>query len=199
MSITYGGVTPTLVTNTADMQDTEKLSPQNGKLVRNRNGVCMAMVVDWIKKCHEIPGGVTDRSQLKSGLSLALAQTAYMRGAFGEFEAAEKSEAFIESYMLDVTDIARLRKKRFSLQKSRYIRVATGLAGYVGYALIGIVGDGGHALGYRQTRGVIQFFDPNVGILQFNSGKDFAKWFPSYIKNEYSDLLAEISLRLVTG
>jgi hypothetical protein len=199
MPITYGGVTPALVIDTTDLQDTEKLSPRNGKLVRNRNGVCMAMVLDWIKKCHEIPGGVTDKSQLKSGLSLALAQTAYMRGAFGEYAPDGKAEGFIESHLLSVNASNTLRKKRFSFKKSRFQRVATALAGLVGYAQISIFGDGGHALGYRQKGGVIQFFDPNEGILQFNSGMEFAKWFPSYVKHEYPDLLDEIIMRVVRG
>jgi hypothetical protein len=43
------------------------------------------------------------------------------------------------------------------------------------------------------------FFDPNEGILQFSSSQDFAKWFPSYIKGEYPDLLDSVTLKKITG
>ena len=194
MAIDYAGITPMLLVDTGDLQGTEKLSPQNGKLVRNKNGVCMSMVVDWIQKCQQTPGGVTDKSQLKSGLSLALAQTAYMRDAFG---AESGPDAFIESHGMNVDGSTTLKKKFFAFKKGRYQQVAAACAGMHGYAQISIYGDGGHALGFRREKGVVQFFDPNEGILQFTSGTDFAKWFPSYITHEYPDLLDEIIMRKV--
>ncbi len=196
MSITYAGITPTLVIDTSDLQDTEKLSPRNGKLVRNKNGVCMSMVVDWIQKSLQTPGGVTQKSQLKSGLGLALAQTAYMRGAF---DADDSPEAFIETHSLKVNASSSLKKKFFATKKGRFQKVGQACAGLVGYAQISVYGDGGHALGFRQKNGVVQFFDPNEGILQFNSGQEFAKWFPSYMLGEYPDLLDEVVVRKVKG
>ena len=196
MAITYGGITPTLLIDTSDLQNTEKLSKKGNKLVKNRNGVCMSMVIDWIQKSMELGGGVTDKSQLKSGLALALAQTAYMRHVFSD------AEGFIDTHGMKVnTSSSHERKKGLKglFQKDPLIRVATACAGLIGYAQISIFGDGGHALGYRQTGGVVQFFDPNEGILQFASGTAFAKWFPPFVKGEYPDLLDEIILRKVTG
>jgi hypothetical protein len=204
---TYGGVTPTLIVNTKALQSTEKLSPSGGKLVRDRNGVCMALVLDWIRKCHEIPGGVTDTSQLKSGISLAVAQTAYMRGTFG---AHGTDDAFIQSHGLSV------RGETDHSGGGNLQSVATKLAGLVGYAWIGVRSDlgvagspiasllgdlgqdQGHAMGYRHKDGVIQLFDPNIGILQFASSADFGKWFCAYVAQEYPDLVDKIIVKEIT-
>jgi virulence surface antigen len=194
MAITYAGVTPVLKIDTRDLQDTEKLSKKGNTLVANRNGVCMSMVVDWIQKSLDLPGGVTEKSQLKSGLGLSLAQTAYMRHVFKD------ADGFVETHGMSVnasTSIDRKKGLKGLFQKDPLISVATACAGLVGYAQISIFGDGGHALGYRQKDGVVQFFDPNEGILEFASSQDFAKWFPPFIKGEYPDLLDEVILRKV--
>lgn len=188
MPITYAGITPTLLIDTSDLQDTEKLSRQQGKLVKNRNGVCMAMVVDWLQKSQQLPGGVTDVSQLKSGLALSLAQTAYMRHVFekGSGQTANK-EGYVQNMGMSIENSANLNKKFFSTKKGRLKDLALACA-FGGHILMSIKGDGGHALGYRQVRGASQFFDPNEGVLVFNSGEDFVKWFPAYIIGEYPDL-----------
>jgi hypothetical protein len=154
------------------------------------------MVVDWIQKSLDLPGGVTDKSQLKSGLALSLAQTAYMRHVFND------AEGFVETHGMEVnasTTIDRKKGLKSLFQKDPLINVATACAGLVGYAQISIFGDGGHALGYRQKDGVVQFFDPNEGILEFNSSQDFAKWFPAFVKGEYPDLRDQVILRKVKG
>ena len=197
MPITYAGITPTLLFDTRDLQDTEKLSRRNGKLMRNRNGVCMALVVDWLQKSQQLPGGVTEKSQLKSGLALSLAQTAYMRHAFQEAGTSNDS-SFIQGQGLSVENYASLKKKFFSTKKGRLEKIALACA-FGGYVYIGVSGNGGHALGYRQTRGVFQFFDPNEGILQFNSATDFVKWFPAYIVGEYPDLVDLLEYTRVSG
>jgi hypothetical protein len=196
MTITYAGITPTLLIDTKDLQDTEKLSKQGNRLVRNHNGVCASMVVDWIQKSLDLPNGVTDKSQLKSGLALSLAQTAYMRHVF------KGDEGFVDTHGMKVNSATSIQRKtglKGLLQKDPLISVATACAGLIGYAWISIRGDGGHALGYRQKGGVVQCFDPNEGILQFNSSQDFAKWFPPYVKGEYADLRNEVILRKVTA
>ena len=195
MKPTYAGVTPTLLFDTSDLQSTEKLSKKGNKLVKNRNGVCASMVVDWIQRSMEL-GGVTEKSQLKSGLALSLAQTAYMRHVFGG------DNEFVDTHGMKVntsTSIERKTGLKGLFQKDPLISVATACAGLVGYAWISIRGDGGHAIGYRQKHGAVQCFDPNEGILQFANGADFAKWFPAYVKGEYPDLLEEVILRKVTG
>lgn len=186
MPITYGGITPTLIIDTYELQNTEKLSRSNGKLVKNRNGVCMAMVVDWLQKCQRLPGGITDASQFTSGLGLSLAQTAYMRDALqGEGESEDGS--FIRGFGMSVENYGNKKKKFFSSKKGRLEKIALACL-FGGYVYIGLSGDGGHALGYRQTRGVCQFFDPNEGVMEFNSPREFAKWFPRYVTGEYPEL-----------
>jgi hypothetical protein len=196
MAITYSGITPALQFDTRDLQNTEKLSKVGKTLVKNRNGVCISMVVDWIQKSIETPGGVTDKSQLKSGLSLALMQTAYMRDVYDD-------DQLIDTHGLSVntsTDLARKTGIKGFFQKDPLIRIGTACAGLNGYALINIYGGGaGHALGFKQKNGVVQCFDPNEGILQFPSSRDFAKWFPSYVKGEYANLLESVTMKKVTG
>ncbi|MFC5864225.1 YopT-type cysteine protease domain-containing protein [Acidicapsa dinghuensis] len=188
MPITYAGITPALLIDTTDLQNTEKLSRQQGKLVKNRNGVCMAMVVDWLQKSQQQPGGVTDKSQLKSGLALSLAQTAYMRYVFqkGTGQTANK-EGYVQNMGMSIENSANLNKKFFSTKKGRLKDLALACT-FGGHVLISIKGNGGHALGYRQIGGTSQFFDPNEGVLVFNTVQDFAKWFPAYIVGEYPDL-----------
>jgi len=196
MAITYSGITPTLLFDTSDLQNTEKLSKVGGQLVKNRNGVCLSMVIDWIQKSIETTGGVTDKSQLKSGLSLALMQTAYMRDVFDE-------DGLIDTQGLTVNTSTEIRQKKGLkglFQKNPVIQIATALAGMNGYALINIFGGGfGHGLGFKQRAGTVQFYDPNEGIMQFASAQDFAKWFPSYIKGEYPNMRERIELKKVTG
>lgn len=197
--IKYAGVSPTLVADTSALQSTEKLSRKGNTLVKNKNGVCMAMVIDWIQKCHEIPGGVTNASQLKSGLALSLAQTAYMRHVFNDGSADGNAQGYMQNQGLTVNTTTTLKKKFFSTKKGRLQKVAMACCGFTGYARISIFGDGGgHALGYRNS-GAVQFFDPNEGILSFNSTNDFAKWFPSYITNEYPDLCDRVVFSRVKG
>ena len=196
MTTTYSGITPTLLFNTSDLQNTEKLSKVGGKLVKNRNGVCLSMVIDWIQKSIETAGGVTDKSQLKSGLSLALMQTAYMRDVFDE-------DGLVNTQGLNVNTSSEIRRKtglKGLVQKDPLIQIGTACAGMNGYALINIFGGGyGHGLGFKQKTGTVQFYDPNEGVLQFASAKDFAKWFPSYIKGEYPDMRERIEMKKITG
>jgi hypothetical protein len=196
MPIDYAGVSPNLLVDTRRLQSTEKLSKQGNTLVRNNNGVCMAMVTDWIQKSSASPGGVTDVSQLKSGLALSLAQTAYMRGVFDTASgtSADDDSAFMASQGVGTNTSTTLKKKFFSTKKGRLEKIAVACGGLIGYALIAISGDGGHALGYRQTGGVVQFFDPNEGIMGFSNAKDFSKWFPTYIVKEYPDLTDSVTL-----
>src|SRR5690348_13999349 len=109
--IDYAGVSPTLVADTSNLQNTEKLSRVANKLIKNRNGVCMAMVIDWIQKCHQIPGGVTSASQLKSGLALSLAQTAYMRHVFDDDSEDGNAQGYIANMGLSVNTTTTLKKK----------------------------------------------------------------------------------------
>lgn len=197
MPITYAGITPTVLIDTQDLQNTEKLSRKNGKLVRNQNGVCMSLVVDWLQKWQQTPGGVTAKSQLKSGLALSLAQTAYMRHAFQQ-KGESNDGSYIRSQGLTVENYAVKKKKFFSTKKGRLEKIALACA-FGGDIYIGISGDGGHALGYHQANGVHQFFDPNEGVLGFNSAADFVKWFPQYILGEYPDLTEEIEYTRVKG
>lgn len=196
MALTYSGVTPTLLFDTSDLQSTEKLSKKGNKLVKNQNGVCASMVVDWIQKSMELPGGITAKSELKSGLALSLAQTAYMRHVFGG------DDEFVETHGMNVNTSTAIDRKtglKGLFQKDPLISVANACAGTVGCAWISIRGDGGHALGYRQKGGVVQFFDPNEGVMQFASSADFAKWFPAFVKGEYPDLTKKVVFRKVKG
>ncbi|MBY0372711.1 MAG: hypothetical protein K2Q23_01875 [Bryobacteraceae bacterium] len=197
MPIDYAGISPTLLIDTGALQGTEKLSRRNGKLIRNKNGVCMALVVDWLQKSQQLPGGVTDISQFKSGLSLSLAQTAYMRHAF-QGAGQSNDRTFIENSGLNVESYASKKKSFFSSKKGRLTDIALACA-FGGYIYIGISGDGGHALGYIQKRGVYQFFDPNEGVLALDSAEAFVKWFPSYIKGEYPDLVDLLEYTRVKG
>lgn len=197
--IDYAGVSPTLVADTSALQSTEKLSKKGNKLFKNRDGVCMAMVIDWIQKCHEIPGGVTSASQLKSGLALSLAQTAYMRHVFDDDSSDHANDlGYATSQGLNASTPKTYKKTFFSTKKGRLQKVAMACCGYTGYARISIRGNGGHALGFRNSGGV-QFFDPNEGILAFNSTNDFAKWFPSYVINEYPTLTERVLFSKVKG
>ena len=155
----------------------------------------MSTVVDWLLKCQQNPDGVTDISQLKGGLGLSLMQTSYMRGAFG---AKSGPDAFISDRGLTISASKTRKKTGGTLGTVQFQAVAMECLSLIGCAQISIFGDGGHALGFRQTSSKIQFYDPNEGILEFSSGNSFGKWFPPYIIGEYPDLLAEIVLRKVS-
>jgi hypothetical protein len=147
--------------------------------------------MDWLYKCSQIPGSVTQKSQLKSGLSLSLAFSSYMLGTHA---AEDTDESFIESSGLETVGYAEKKAKFFSTKAGRCQSIAVKLTGITGLVYISLAG---HALGYRQQGGVVQFFDPNEGVMQFASAKDFAKWFSPFIISEYSDLLKYIRIKKV--
>ncbi len=199
MNITCAGITPRVLIKTNDLQNTEKLSKgADGRFFKNHNGVCASMVVDWIEKCKENPAGVTDKSQLKSGLALSLMQSANMLTTYGS---DRTRKGFMEAFGLTVNTSTSLKNTPqetgfFSFFKKStptpYEQVGVALGGMTGLAYISIRGNGGHALGYWQQRGSVQFFDPNEGVMQFISGNAFAKWFPTYIGTNYSTLMTDI-------
>jgi len=197
MAITYSGITPTLLSDTSSLQSTETLTKEGNKLVKNRNGVCASLVLDWIQKSMEAPGGVTDKSELKSGLALSLMQASYECDTIGD-----TTKDFVQAQGMHVnvsTSVERKSGLKGLFQRDPLISVAKACAGMIGHAWISIRGNGGHAVGFRQKGGVVQFFDPNEGIMQFSSSADFAKWFPPYVRGEYPDLLDEVIMRKITN
>jgi hypothetical protein len=77
MTVTFGGIAPTVVTETTYLQYTEHVEREkDGGIVRG-HGVCLTLVFDWVAKC-KLHGTVSAASELKSGLSLTLAHTNYL-------------------------------------------------------------------------------------------------------------------------
>jgi len=203
MPFEYGGVTPVRIVDTTDLQASEKMSMEKGKLVKSTGGVCLAMVADWILKCQQSPLGigVTSASQLKSGQSLAFAQTAYSRDVFskpGGTEAEERT-AFLVSQGLTVVGEV-LRSKKTGVGDAHLQRIAIDCVGLTGYAVISILGkESAHAFGFRQRSGLVQFLDPNLGILGFQSANDFSRWFPSFVTDNYEHLMQAADLARVAS
>jgi hypothetical protein len=55
----------------------------------------------------------------------------------------------------------------------------------------GVFDHEGHAMGTRKGRGPFQFFDPNEGLLEFDSSLEFYDYLPNYLNTTYPDLLSK--------
>jgi len=186
MSLTYGGVTPTVVAETTYLQYTEHVARDTGGGLVRGHGVCLTLVFDWVAKC-KLHGSVTDASQLKSGLSLTLAHTNYLLD-IRKMKESEASAADLAGAGLGhrMWPSQRWRSGRWG---NPVIKLVTKTAGIRGFAKIAVFGSGaGHAFGYRNAD-VTEFFDPNVGILQFESPQEYVKWAPDFLNHVYPFLL----------
>jgi len=186
MNVTYGGVTPTVVAETTYLQYTEHVEREKGGGIVRGHGVCLTLVFDWVAKC-KLHGTVTDASQLKSGLSLTLAHTNYLLDQRNMRE-SEGSAGDIAGVTLGHR-MWPSRRWKSGQWGNPVIKLVTKTASIRGFAKIAVFGAGaGHAFGYRHTD-LVQFFDPNVGILEFQSSGDYVKWAPEFLNQTYPFLL----------
>jgi hypothetical protein len=189
MEISFSGVTPNVVVDTSSTQrNTEVIKPvEEANRIdweRETPGVCLSMVSDWFQKCAKL-GRVTQRSELQTGLGYSLAQTAYLRHAFGPEIRPEQGweRSFVESHGFQLGK-RRIDAYARNLFPVHMLRIGTKLARTTSNYVIIVDGRrSGHALGYNPT--LKQFLDPEIGILQFQSADDFAVWFPSFMIANY--------------
>jgi len=214
MRIAFSGIEPTVVVDTSTLQNETEVIKQvrvaGPKPESSRSsvdavfdvstpGVCLSMVCDWFQKCAKLHD-VSEISQLKTSLGYSLAQTAYMRYAFGSNTATGRGQTsregrFIKSHGLAINENLNPNKRTVDFYNPRDQRggvgaqeIATRLSRTWSNYIIIIGGlAGGHALGYNAS--LNQFLDPNIGILKFTSQDDFAVWLAAFLPANYPGLM----------
>jgi hypothetical protein len=79
--------------------------------------------------------------------------------------------------------------------------IAAGLTRGTGYFMFAVRGkmlniqtrrydNSGHAMGTRKGLGAFQFFDPNLGLIEFGSTLEFYDYLPGYVATYYPSLLS---------
>lgn len=198
MPLTFNRVTPTLVLDTTSLQNTVPVAGTKWKrsaegkfsATTNNEGICATLVAAWLS--HRANGVmVTGLDQFPGRFQLSIAQSAYEHGGTSVDDSGLRD-------LFGVKTLAgNIKKRKWYMWKSTRIKeVADAMTGWPGYYKIGIHGNGGHAIA-AVTTGQVQFFDPNEGILDFNSAEDLRKWLPAYITSDYPDLLKKINLYAV--
>ncbi|MBV9125713.1 MAG: hypothetical protein JO112_20380 [Planctomycetes bacterium] len=196
MTLTYKGITPTLVVDTRPLQNhvpvagTKWRMGQDGQFTATtgNEGICATLTSFWL---NERASGrmVTQIGQFPSAFTLSIAQSGY-EASGGQIGSRP---ALMDRFGLEVITSGEVKRKWYQFKKTPLNSIAAAVGGWPGYYYISIRGDGGHAIG-AATKGTVQFFDPNEGILDFANLLDLCKWLPAYVVGEYPDLLKEAEL-----
>jgi len=192
---TYKGITPTLVVDTRDLQNTTPVAGtkwrrgSDGKFTATtgNEGTCATLVSFWLSQ--RVAGTmVTDISQFPSKFTISIAQSGY------EAEGGQigTRPALLDRFGVMVNSEREKKRKWYMWSSKRLDESFATFASKPGYYYLSIQGDGGHALGIV-TQGTVQFFDPNEGIMTLNSAQDLKVWTPRYITHDYPDLLKELT------
>jgi hypothetical protein len=184
MPISYKGITPVVLIDTNDLQSTTEVAKVG------HPGICMTLVCFWLSRLVE-GNPVTSIDEFPNRFQLTIAQSAYV---FSESKGQKaQDELILGRFGIKATSYTKKKKKWYMWGNKRLGQIASAVAGWPGYYIFGALGDGGHALGIR-TSGAAQFFDPNEGVLGFNSSENLAKWLPAYMSGEYPDLRKSVEL-----
>jgi hypothetical protein len=153
----------------------------------NAQGICRAWACEWIKKCKQ-GVAVTSKAHLDSQAATA---TKYQAGA-----ANGGNDGIDAQYGLVPITVTKNTNTPLDVQW-----IGTELTKGTGYFLFAVRGktlnvakgsfdNSGHAMATRKGLGPLQFFDPNLGVRQFDNSVEFYNWLPKYIKETYPGLLS---------
>ena len=140
-------------------------------------GECMAMTCDWSRV--SLTHGAS-RKDLLNPAKWHIGQSAYEKGQ------SRDDEQIIEAMGLNVVNKAR------DVAIGSGSDVAAKLAKLQGTYVWGVVGNGGHAMGYRNTGSKVEFFDPNDGLYICDDADDFKTSVANELDTYYSDLLGTL-------
>ena len=195
MSLTYKGITPTLVVDTTPLQNNVQVAgtkwkrKSDGKFVATsgNEGICATLVASWLSMRAE-GKTVTKLDQFPNNFALSIAQSSYEIGG--------SRESLLDVYGLSMLTKHSAKRKWYMFKKTRVAEAVNAAAGWPGFFYLRLTGDGGHALGII-SKGTPQFLDPNEGILTFASLKDLGAWVSAYVPDAYPDLMEEVGLYAV--
>ncbi|MEL6106133.1 MAG: hypothetical protein AAFU85_08855 [Planctomycetota bacterium] len=140
-------------------------------------GECMAMTCDW-SRVSLMHG--KSRKDLLNPAKWHIGQSAYEKGQ------SRDDEQIIAAMGLSVVDKAR------DVAIGSGSDVASRLSKLQGTYVWGVVGKGGHAMGYRNTGKTIEFFDPNDGLYICDDADDFKSSVAKELDTYYSKLLGTL-------
>ena len=150
----------------------------------NNKGICRGWACDWISRSKN-GQVVTSRYELGSG---------HMVGNL--WDTAPDNDGIDTNFGL--VSLGRVTNTSNPISPNW---IATELTKGTGYFLFAVRGktlnvqtgtyDGsGHAMATRKGYGKLQFFDPNLGVLEFDNTLEFYGYLPAYIRTTYPDLLS---------
>ena len=151
----------------------------------NDAGICRGWACDWISRWTK-GQEITSRYDLSSGHLVA-----------GLWNAAADNDAIDANFGLAA--VGRVNNTSVPISP---IWIATELTKGTGHFLFAVRGktlniakaryDGsGHAMATRKGFGKLQFFDPNLGVIEFDNTLEFYNYLPGYIRATYPDLLSK--------
>lgn len=150
----------------------------------NDKGICRGWACDWI-------------SRSKSG---QLINSRYDMGSAHQvgnlYNAAQTNDGVDVNFGL--VSLGRVVNASHPISPSW---IATELTKGTGYFLFAVRGktlnlkngtydNSGHAMATRKGYGELQFFDPNLGVIEFDNTLEFYDFLPTYIRTTYPDLLS---------
>jgi len=151
----------------------------------NNKGICRGWACDWTARSK---GGqvINSRYDLGSG---------HLVGAL--WDAAPDNDGIDTNFGL--VSLGRVTNSSNPISPTW---ITTELTKGTGYFLFAVRGrtlnvkngtyDGsGHAMATRKGLGKLQFFDPNLGVIEFDNTMEFYDYLPSYIRTTYPDLLSK--------
>ncbi len=139
-------------------------------------GQCMGMSCDWAKT------SLTFRNVYKDALTPDKWDIGPSPYRFGT---SQDDVKIIEAFGMEVINGTGVRR-----QVNQSSQVAEHLLQLEGTCVWGLEGpEGGHAMGFRQTDGVIDLFDPRMGLERSMNKEDLRDTLVRRIDDHYSDLL----------
>lgn len=150
----------------------------------NEDGICRGWVCDWISR-SKAGQVIASRYDLGSGHHVK-----------GLWDAAADNDGIDANFgLIPKTSIRNASPPISALWLTTELTKGTGffIFGVRGRTLnvsTGSYDDSGHAMATRKGMGRLQFFDPNEGLLEFDSSIEFYDYLPNYIRTTYPDLLS---------
>ena len=182
----FGGVTPDRVSGGgfSEVKDTEVilLDRKGKKLFRDTNGVCAAVVLDWLKK--DLRGTSPLASPGLNRFALSLMQSAFQRGVFlPDDDDVEVAYAdYFLSHQLDVRRAFDYSGNEATVKACNRLNRHSNTHAFVAFwnAL-----RQGHCFGFKYNDQEAVIADPNNCIFRFQPPSSFYMWLLGFLQQEY--------------
>lgn len=187
-------VSPILATKALQAIPSLSVGP-DGRFVEGTDGVCAALVADWLSKCPA--GPVTRVDQLRSRQAISLMQTAYQLKRIGS-EGRSQNAAILHAAGVEDVLLHPPVKSRSDMAAFLNECEASGDSG-AGFeiGIYGREGRGAHSVGIWMFEAEMHFFDPNGGIVKLPRPQRMGDYVCAYLRRWYPDFAARVSLRIV--